>query len=66
MGASASALSGVGDFFGNIAGSFSNIFKNMLGGASSLSSLFSSPIILIGGGCVVLYFVMSSKGSANK
>jgi hypothetical protein len=28
--------------------------------------LFSNPMILIGGGCVVLYFVMSSKGSAIK
>ncbi len=63
---SSSALSGIGDFFGSITGSLSNTFKNLFSGASGLSSLFSSPILLIGGGCVVLYVVVSARSSAVK
>jgi hypothetical protein len=67
MGAgSSSALSGFGDFFGSIAGSLSNTFKNRFSGASGLSSLFSSPILLVGGGCLVLYIFMQTKGSSIK
>ncbi len=65
-GGSSSALSGIGDFFGSITGSLSNTFKNLFSGASGLSSLFSSPILLIGGGCLVLYIFMQTKGSAIK
>ena len=51
----------VGDFFGTVTGDVENIFKNLFGAGSSISSIFSSPIMLIGGGCVVLYIVSSSR-----
>ena len=50
---------GIGDFFGTVAGDIEGIFKNLM---STGTSLLSSPIFLIGGGCVVLYLVISTKG----
>ena len=59
---SSSALSGIGDFFGSITGSLSNTFKNLFSGASGLSSLFSSPILLIGGGlCSIICSCVSKE-----
>lgn len=51
--------SGVGNFFGTIAGDFMSIFKNLM---NTGTSLLSSPIFLIGGGLLVLYFITSSGG----
>ena len=55
--------SGVGDFFGTVAGDFTSIFKNLLGTGTTL---LSSPMFLIGGGCLVLYLFISTKSQVTQ
>ena len=59
------ASSDISGFLGETFGSVTSIFKNLLAGAqglaSGLASLLTSPVMLIGGGCLVLY-LLTSKG----
>lgn len=51
--------SDVSSTLGGILGQFTNIFKNLLGGAQGVSGLMSNPYLLIGGGCLALYLLTS-------
>ena len=59
------AGSDISSFLGDTFGSVTSIFKNLLAGAQGLAgglaSLLNSPVMLIGGGCLVLY-LLTSKG----
>ena len=60
------AGSTIGDIFGKITDVFGALVQTGMGFLKSASSIVSSPIMLIGIGCVALYLVTSkSKGSSK-
>ena len=59
------AGSTIGDIFGKITDVFGALLQTGMGFLKSASSIASSPIMLIGIGCVALYIVTQSKGGGR-